>query len=111
MSGADEEDVLVVGGGPAGAACALWAHQLGLRVRLLEGCRAIGGLQRRSPYTNRWIPGLQDKTGQEVAAQLQAHLRAAAVPHSVGFHVVSIGRNAVLGSWEVSSACRTHRAR
>jgi thioredoxin reductase len=104
------EDVLVIGGGPAGAACALWAHQLGMRALLLEAGPVVGGLQLRSPYENRWIPGLQGKTGQEVAASLQAHLDAAAVPHEVNFDVVSIQRSAERVGWEVSSRRATHQA-
>ena len=105
------EDVLVIGGGPAGAACALWAHQLGLRVRLLEAGPAVGGLQLRSPYPNRWMPGLQGKTGQEVAASLQAHLEDAAVPHSVNFNAVKIRRGVERAGWEVSNERITHTAR
>jgi thioredoxin reductase len=105
------EDVIVVGGGPAGAACALWAHQLGLRVLLVEAGPAIGGLQLRSPYPNRWLPGLQGKTGQEVAAALQAHLTAAAVPHSVNFAVTRIQRSSGHAGWEVSNEQITHAAR
>lgn len=105
------DDVLVVGGGPAGAACALWLHQLGMKVLLLEGGQSLGGLQLRSPYVNRWIPGVPGKTGQEVAAQLQAHLQAAAVPHAVGVDVTALRRNPRKADWEVCAADRTHRAR
>lgn len=105
------EDVIVVGGGPAGAACALWAHQLGLRVLLLEGGSAVGGLQLRSPYRNRWIPGLQGKTGQAVAASLQAHLEDAGVPHRLGFAAASIRRRGGPAPWEVSNERTTHLAR
>jgi thioredoxin reductase len=104
------EDVLVIGGGPAGAACALWAHQLGMRALLLEAGPAVGGLQLRSPYENRWIPGLQGKTGQEVAASLQAHLDAAGVPYEVGFNVASIQRSAKGAGWEVSNGSTTRLA-
>ncbi|CAN5451666.1 NAD(P)/FAD-dependent oxidoreductase [soil metagenome] len=104
-------DLVVVGGGPAGAACALWAHQLGMRVLLLEAGPVVGGLQLRSPYENRWLPGLQGRTGQEVAAQLHAHLGAAAVPLAVDFNVVSIRRDADEGLWEVASDTNAHLAR
>ncbi len=104
------EDVLVIGGGPAGAACALWAHQLGMRALLLEAGPVVGGLQLRSPYENRWIPGTQGKTGQEVAASLQAHLDIAAVPHEVNFDVVSIRRCAERAAWEVSNGRATRQA-
>lgn len=104
-------DAVVIGGGPAGAACALWLHQLGMDVLLLEAGPAVGGLQLNSPYTNRWIPGLQGKTGQQVAAQLQDHLESANVPHSLGFWVTGIrARPSGLG-WEVSGRGAVHRAR
>ena len=105
------EDVIVIGGGPAGAACALWAHQLGLRVLLLEAGPAVGGLQLRSPYRNWWIPGVQDKTGQQVAASLQAHLEAAAVPCRLNFPVTAIRRSAGHVGWEVSDGRAAHAAR
>lgn len=105
------EDVIVVGGGPAGVACALWAHQLGMRVLLLEAGPAVGGLQLRSPYLNRWLPGLQERTGQEMAAALQAHLVAAAVPHAVNFPVASVRRAAGHAGWDVSNGEVTHAAR
>ncbi|AKJ29111.1 thioredoxin reductase [Caldimonas brevitalea] len=105
------EDVLVVGGGPAGAACALWCHQLGLRVRLLEAASAIGGLQLLSPYTNRWLPGLPGKTGQQVAASLQSHLDLAEVPYQVDYRVVSIRRQTTCGSWEVSDGVKRFASR
>lgn len=104
------EDVIVVGGGPAGAACALWAHQLGLRVLLIEAGSAMGGLQRRSPYVNRWLPGLPGRTGQEVAASLQSHLESAAVPHLLDFTVTTIRRGADHAAWEVSDGRVTHVA-
>ena len=105
------EDVIVVGGGPAGAACALWAHQLGLRVLLVEAGPAVGGLQLRSPYPNRWIPGLLGRTGQEVAASLQAHLDAAAVPYRVNFPATRIERSSAHAGWVVSDGHAVHAAR
>lgn len=104
-------DAVVIGGGPAGAACALWLHQLGMDVLLLEAGSAVGGLQLNSPYTNRWIPGLQGKTGQQVAAQLQDHLESANVPHSLGFWVTGIRQRPSGLGWEVSGRGAVHRAR
>ena len=40
---------------------------------MLEASGQLGGLQTRSPYENLWIPGVQGKTGQEVAASLAQH--------------------------------------
>jgi thioredoxin reductase len=105
------EDVIVVGGGPAGAACALWAHQMGMRTLLVESASAVGGLQRRSPYTNRWMPGLQGRTGQEVAESLQAHLEAAGVPCLLNFTALRIRRSVEHAGWDVSSERLAHAAR
>jgi thioredoxin reductase len=94
------EDVVVIGGGPAGAACALWLHQLGSRVLLLEAQGAIGGLQLRSPYANRWLPGVMDRSGRDVAASLQRHLETAGVPHRVDFEVEHVvGRAQCFEVW------------
>lgn len=95
------EDVAVVGGGPAGAACALWLHQLGLKVLLLEAGDAIGGLQLRSPYTNRWLPGVVNQTGRDVAASLQQHLADASVAYRLGFRIDRLCRTQFQGEFEL----------
>lgn len=66
-------DVIIIGVGPAGLSCAIWLKQLGVEALLLEASGIAGGLQTRSPYQNLWIPGVQGKTGQQVAASLVRH--------------------------------------
>ena len=68
-----------MGGGPAGLSAAIWLKKLGIDAVLLEWSGALGGLQRRSPYENLWIPGVQGKTGQAVARALADHAAAAGV--------------------------------
>lgn len=68
-------DVIIIGGGPAGISCAIWLKKLGVGCVLLEASGILGGLQTRSPYENLWIPGVQGKTGQAVAASLSQHAR------------------------------------
>jgi thioredoxin reductase len=104
-------EVLVIGGGPAGAACALWTHQLGLKTLLVDGGLRVGGLQRFSPYTNVWMPGLMGRTGQEIATALHAHIVAAGVPHSLGSRVTMLRRDPARDVWEVLADSRTHLAR
>jgi thioredoxin reductase len=67
---------------------------------LLEASPVIGGLQRRSPYENVWVPGVPGKTGQEIAAAMQAHLDAVGVRYMTRTRVQSIqqGEN----SWRVA---------
>ncbi len=68
-----QTQVLIMGGGPAGIACAIWLKKLGIASVLLEAAPRLGGLQTLSPYENLWIPGVQGRTGQEVAADLARH--------------------------------------
>lgn len=68
-----QSQVIIVGGGPAGLACAIWLKKLGVQAILFESSGILGGLQTRSPYENLWIPGVQGKTGQQVAASIARH--------------------------------------
>ena len=74
-----DTQTLIIGGGPAGIACAIWLRKLGIEAILLEASGALGGLQTRSPYENLWIPGVQGKTGQQVAQALSDHAAALGV--------------------------------
>jgi len=66
-------EVIIIGGGPAGLSCAIWLKKLGVEVLVLEASGELGGLQTLSPYENLWIPGVQGRTGQEVARSLGQH--------------------------------------
>jgi len=94
-----ETQVLIIGGGPAGISCAIWLKKLGVECVLLEASSRLGGLQTRSPYENLWIPGVQGKTGQQVAAALADHARAAGVDARLNSPVVAVdGHEATTGS-------------
>lgn len=84
------KDAIIAGGGPAGAACAIWLRQLGADVLLIEAQDRLGGLQRRSPYENLWIPGVRGRTGQEVAEALDAHVAALDIPVLRGCPVTQV---------------------
>lgn len=71
---------LIIGAGPAGAACALWLHQLGCPVLLIEKNTQAGGLQALSPYENRWVPSVLGRKGQEIAQAMHEQLLRAGVP-------------------------------
>jgi thioredoxin reductase len=79
MNASKNRDVIIIGGGPAGLSCAIWLKKLGVEPVVLEASDQPGGLQTRSPYENLWIPGVQGRTGQEVAASLAAHAEALGV--------------------------------
>ncbi|MBI5501592.1 MAG: NAD(P)/FAD-dependent oxidoreductase [Deltaproteobacteria bacterium] len=82
-------DLLVVGRGPAGAACALQAHRDGLRV-LLVGDEPIGGLVRAARRLDN-LPGLARTAGADLAIRIEDQLRDAGVPTRAA-RVVAITR-------------------
>ncbi len=73
------KEAIILGGGPAGLSAAIWLKKLGVEVVLCERSGVLGGLQRRSPYENLWIPGVQGKTGQDVARAMADHVGALGV--------------------------------
>jgi thioredoxin reductase len=100
-------DVIIIGGGPAGISCAIWLKKLGVECLLLEASGQLGGLQTRSPYENLWIPGVQGKTGQQVAASLAAHAEALGVETRMNCPVVYVsadgrGVTAAQGVWQAA---------
>ncbi|MDI7776061.1 NAD(P)/FAD-dependent oxidoreductase [Asticcacaulis sp. EMRT-3] len=100
-------DVIIIGGGPAGIACAIWLHKMGVSCLLLEGAAHVGGLQKRSPYENLWIPGVQGQTGQQVAQALEDHVMTLGVPVRKLCPVVAVsadGRRTVTTADEVLEA-------
>ena len=69
---ADECDVIVCGGGPAGVAAAIAAARVGVRVRLFESQGCLGGIWTSGLLS--WILDCENKNGlmQEIKARLEA---------------------------------------
>lgn len=65
-------DVLIVGGGPAGAAAAIYAARKGIRTGLVAE-RLGGQVNDTGEIAN--YPGIIKTTGPQYAAQLEAHVR------------------------------------
>lgn len=78
-------DAIIIGGGPAGASCALWLEKLNYKPALIEERSKLGGLQNDSPYPNQWIAVLPGQTGQQVAASIQENLSS----HKIHCHLDS----------------------
>lgn len=75
---------IIIGGGPAGATCALWLKMLGHKPCLIERRGQLGGLQADSPYLNQWIPLLPYGTrGEDVAATIHHTLHQ----HDIKIHL------------------------
>lgn len=83
-------DAVIVGGGPAGASCALWLARLGLSPILIEASARLGGLAQDNPFADDWIAVLPGVTGQQVADNIDASVRAAKVPLRMQTRVVSV---------------------
>ncbi|OZI20752.1 oxidoreductase [Bordetella genomosp. 9] len=76
----DTSDAIIVGGGPAGASCAIWLARLGLAPVLVEAGVRLGGLENDNPFRDDWIAVLPGVTGQQVAANIAQSVAAARVP-------------------------------
>lgn len=93
-------NTVVIGAGPAGAACALWLHQFGHKVQLIEKSEKAGGLQKFSPYENVWMPSIQGLKGCDVASNLHTQLIDRGVPMLTQAKVEKISKTQN-GTWRV----------
>lgn len=89
----DRYQVIIIGGGPAGLSCVIWLTKLGVNSLLLEASGILGGLQTRSPYENLWIPGVQGRTGQQVAAAIAQHAVDVGAELRVGQPAIAVTRD------------------
>lgn len=69
-----QHDVVILGGGPAGMAAAIWCQRLGLSHLLIEAEQRLGG--QLFAIQNEVIdyPGVSAESGHEVQAQFEAHV-------------------------------------
>jgi len=76
------EQVIIIGGGPAGAACALQLRRYGIDPLLLEK-NAIGGLVKNAWRLDNY-PGYPDGiSGPEMAEKIEAHLMRFDIRYSI----------------------------
>jgi thioredoxin reductase (NADPH) len=79
-NGGKNYDAAIIGGGPAGASCAVWLARLGFSPVLIEGGDALGGLCRSNPFSDEWNATLPGMTGPQVADNLALSVQRAGVP-------------------------------
>jgi thioredoxin reductase len=89
----EDSDAIIVGGGPAGASCAIWLARLGLAPVLVEASPRLGGLENDNPFRDDWIAVLPGVTGQQVAANIAQSVAAARVPALTGHRAQHVARN------------------
>lgn len=71
-----EQQVIILGGGPAGISALLWCHSLGLQAVLFESGAEMGGQMLQMFHPVLEYPGLPNETGRELRDKFVAHLRA-----------------------------------
>lgn len=87
-------DCVIIGGGPAGASCAIWLKMLGFRPVIVEQRPAIGGLQNDNPYPNQWIASVVDHTGYQVAGDMHRHVMEQEIACRLETEVTGLARGA-----------------
>lgn len=85
-------DALVIGGGPAGASCALWLTRMGHQALLADARTEIGGLLNDSPFRNDWIATQPGVTGPDLAEGIGLALAAGGVPLLLGGRAAKVKR-------------------
>ncbi|HTH61189.1 MAG TPA: NAD(P)/FAD-dependent oxidoreductase [Paraburkholderia sp.] len=83
-------DAIIVGGGPAGASCALWLKQLQLRACIVERRPGLGGLQNESVSRNDWIAPVVGLRGEEVAHSMHINIVSHGIACRLGTSVESV---------------------
>ncbi len=74
-------DVIIVGGGPAGAQCGLWLKMLGYNPIILEKGSKLGGLQLLNPHENHWTVCVPGHIGMDLAESMQVNINRHGVAH------------------------------
>ncbi len=80
-------DVVIVGGGPAGLAAAVWCRRLGLDTLLLEAAPEFGGQVRDWTHQALDYPGLAGLAPAELVARFVEHALAAGADLRTGARV------------------------
>ena len=84
-------DVVVIGGGPAGRAAALAAHQAGARVAIVEREQHLGGILRQCIHPGFGLSHFQQElTGPEYAQRFIDQVRATDITLFLGSMVLEI---------------------
>ena len=85
-------DVIIIGGGPAGAQCGLWLKMLGYNPVILEKADKLGGLQLLNPHENHWTICVPGHIGAELAEAMQANINRHGVAHILNVSDLRIER-------------------
>ena len=87
-----KKDLVIIGGGPAGMAAAVAAHESGLRdILILERDTALGGILRQCIHNGFGLHTFKEElTGPEYAARFIKQAKDMEIPYQLGAMVLSI---------------------
>ena len=90
MEDSRSTDVIIIGGGPAGMAAALWCDELGLESLLIDDGPSLGGQLHRvyNPIEN--YPGLRADSGVEMLSSFQESLVSRNFVSRTGIKALSV---------------------
>jgi thioredoxin reductase len=80
----------IIGGGPAGMACALWLKQLGLSPHIIERNPSLGGQLLILERINRWVLGLPGRTSAELAELFKNHIIQENIPVNYNSRLIGV---------------------
>ncbi len=88
-------DLVIVGGGPAGMAAAVAAHEAGLRdILILERDSALGGILRQCIHNGFGLHRFgEELTGPEYAYRYEKQVRELGIPFMLDTMVIDIDKN------------------
>ena len=93
-------DVLILGGGPAGMACAIQLYRMGVKkILLIERNGKLGGILAQCIHTGFGLSYYrQDLTGPEFAGKQIRQIEELEIPHMTGTMALEIENKNVLCS-------------
>lgn len=83
-------DVIILGGGPAGASSLLWANSLGLQAVLLEPATELGGQLLHMVHRVIDYPGLIADNGRHLRDEFEMQLRELKLDYRLGCRLEAI---------------------
>lgn len=82
--------IIIVGGGPAGASCALWLNNMGYQPYLIEAENDLGGLLRNNLYLNNSVLGIPNIKNESFSDKINYHINISKVNLVKNTRAVSI---------------------